>query len=96
MKSYHMNSGAGIEGILLRERGEARPALAGVELPPVPAIPASKELEAARIAIDPVKLIDNGCSLLTRNMFREEWDRYLPGEPYRATCPNLPLEPKAK
>jgi hypothetical protein len=25
-----------------------------------------------------------------------EWDRYLPGETYRSSCPNLPEAPKAK
>jgi WD40 repeat protein len=35
-------------------------------------------------------LIDLACSRLTRNLTQEEWKQYLPGEPYRKTCPNLP------
>ncbi len=30
------------------------------------------------------------CSRLTRNLTPEEWEQYLPGEPYCKTCPNLP------
>ncbi len=35
-------------------------------------------------------LIDLACSRLTRNLTKEEWKQYLPDEPYRKTCPNLP------
>jgi hypothetical protein len=54
------------------------------------------EIEVSHITIEPAELIRGACSRLPRNLTREEWDRYLPGEPYRATCPNLPEEPKAK
>jgi WD40 repeat protein len=31
------------------------------------------------------------CTIANRNLTREEWERYIPGLPYQATCPNLPL-----
>lgn len=34
-------------------------------------------------------LVAQACATVTRNLTREEWERYLPGEPYRATCPDL-------
>jgi Tol biopolymer transport system component len=38
-------------------------------------------------------LIDQACSRLNRNLTREEWAQYIGDEvPYRATCPNLPIE----
>jgi WD40 repeat protein len=55
----------------------------------------SNLVKISRIIIDPAELIRDACSRLPRNLTREEWGRYLPGEPYRATCPNLPLDPKA-
>ena len=39
----------------------------------------------------PENLIDLACTRLTRNLTREEWKQYLGDEPYRATCPNLPI-----
>jgi KaiC/GvpD/RAD55 family RecA-like ATPase len=39
----------------------------------------------------PEDLIAEACSRLTRNLTREEWRRYLGDEPYRPTCPNLPV-----
>lgn len=39
----------------------------------------------------PDDLVDLACSRLTRNLTREEWWLYLGNEPYRATCPNLPI-----
>jgi WD40 repeat protein len=60
----------------------------------VPLGPVS-EIEISHVIIDPAELIPDACSRLPRNLTREEWGRYLPGEPYRSTCPNLPLEPKA-
>jgi uncharacterized delta-60 repeat protein len=39
-------------------------------------------------------LIDEACRRLPRNFTRAEWAQYFPDEPYRATCPNLPLEPE--
>jgi WD40 repeat protein len=35
-------------------------------------------------------LIDEACSRLTRNLTDEEWKRFMPGEEYRKTCPDLP------
>jgi hypothetical protein len=32
------------------------------------------------------------CARLTRNFTVEEWQQYLPGEPYRLTCPGLLVE----
>ena len=54
------------------------------------------EVEISRLQLDPAELIRDACSRLSRNLTREEWARYLPTEPYRATCPNLPEEPKVK
>jgi len=33
---------------------------------------------------------DAACRLAGRNLTRDEWARYLPGQPYRATCPQNP------
>jgi len=30
------------------------------------------------------------CARLTRNLTKEEWKQYLPDEPCRKTCPDLP------
>ena len=38
----------------------------------------------------PKDLIGEACSRLLRNLTPEEWEQYIPGEPYRKTCPNLP------
>jgi len=38
----------------------------------------------------PQDLIAEACSCLSRNLTQEEWRQYLPGEPYRKTCPDLP------
>jgi WD40 repeat protein len=34
-------------------------------------------------------LIAEGCRRVTRNLTAEEWGLYLPGEPYRKSCPSL-------
>jgi WD40 repeat protein len=31
------------------------------------------------------------CQRANRNLTRAEWEQYLPGEPYRPTCPDLPV-----
>ena len=31
------------------------------------------------------------CSLANRNLTRAEWEQFMQDEPYRATCPDLPL-----
>jgi WD40 repeat protein len=36
-------------------------------------------------------LIEQACARLTRNLSREEWQKYLGNEPYSATCPQLPV-----
>lgn len=37
------------------------------------------------------KMVEIGCTqFVRRNLTWEEWLRYLPNEPYRQTCPNLP------
>jgi WD40 repeat protein len=54
------------------------------------------DVEVVRIVVDPAELIRNACSHLPRNLTRDEWKTYLPGEPYRATCPNLPPQPELK
>ena len=40
----------------------------------------------------PEDLIAEVCKQLTRNLTQEEWKQYIGDEPYRPTCPNLPLE----
>lgn len=39
----------------------------------------------------PEDLITEACTRLTRNLTRAEWQLYLNNEPYRPTCPNLPV-----
>jgi WD40 repeat protein/energy-coupling factor transporter ATP-binding protein EcfA2 len=34
------------------------------------------------------------CKQAGRNFTRQEWETYFPDEEYRATCPDLPIEPK--
>ncbi|HLO33844.1 MAG TPA: TIR domain-containing protein [Anaerolineales bacterium] len=34
------------------------------------------------------------CQRVNRNLTRAEWAEYFPGEEYRATCPELPLDPE--
>jgi WD40 repeat protein len=36
-------------------------------------------------------LIEEACARMPRNLTQEEWERYLPGEDYRPTCPDLPV-----
>jgi serine/threonine protein kinase/WD40 repeat protein len=38
----------------------------------------------------PTDLLNEACSRLNRNLTLEEWNSYLPGEPYQKMCPNLP------
>jgi WD40 repeat protein/energy-coupling factor transporter ATP-binding protein EcfA2 len=35
---------------------------------------------------DPAELIPLACEVAGRSMSQEEWERYLPGQPFRATC----------
>ena len=39
------------------------------------------------------ELVEIGCQKVRRNLSWAEWQRYLPGEPYRQTCPHLPPHP---
>jgi WD40 repeat protein len=41
--------------------------------------------------LEPADLIAAACARLTRNLSREEKRGYVGDEPYRATCPNLPV-----
>jgi WD40 repeat protein len=44
----------------------------------------------------PGDLIANACAHLPRNLTRAEWEHYIQDAmPYRAVCPNLPVEPEA-
>lgn len=38
--------------------------------------------------------IAEACSRLPRNLTKQEWTQYFPGEPYRSTCSNLPVSEK--
>jgi WD40 repeat protein len=50
--------------------------------------------KTARIwLLGPEDLIAEVASRLTRNLTYREWRGYLPDEPYRKTCPNLPIHP---
>ena len=42
----------------------------------------------------PDNLINDACSRITRNLTFAEWALYFRDEAYRATCPNLPIEPE--
>jgi AcrR family transcriptional regulator len=35
-------------------------------------------------------LLAAACTRAIRNLTWQEWQQYLPGEPYRRTCPDLP------
>ena len=50
--------------------------------------------KTARVCLwRPEDLIAEASSRLTRNLTYQEWQRYFPHEPYRKTCPNLPIHP---
>jgi WD40 repeat protein len=51
---------------------------------------ASDDRTARVWALAPANLLDEACSSVARNLSSEEWQRYLPDQPYRRTCPNLP------
>jgi class 3 adenylate cyclase/WD40 repeat protein len=40
--------------------------------------------------LDPASMVERACALAGRNLTRQEWTRYLPDRPYRATCPAHP------
>lgn len=39
--------------------------------------------------LDTDSLVKQACSLLPRNLSKDEWEKYLGKEPYKKTCPNL-------
>lgn len=43
--------------------------------------------------IDVEILLTKACQYAGRNLTRDEWARYMPGEPYRKTCPQWPEDP---
>jgi WD40 repeat protein len=45
----------------------------------------------SRVFVDPIRVIDEVCDSLNRNLDCKEWRNYLPDEPYRQTCKNLPM-----
>jgi len=44
--------------------------------------------------LNPQSWIEKTCQRANRNFTRAEWAQYFPGEEYRATCPQWPLEPE--
>lgn len=42
-------------------------------------------------AWQPADMITQACARLARNLTKQEWRQYLSDEPYRATCPDLPI-----
>ncbi len=46
---------------------------------------------AARVWVAPDGLVQEICLRLFRNLTTAEWHQYLGNEPYRPTCPNLPV-----
>jgi hypothetical protein len=45
------------------------------------------------IDLDPAHWEATACHIAGRNLTRAEWAQYLPGRPYRATCPQWPSAP---
>jgi hypothetical protein len=46
--------------------------------------------EARRgLPAEPSAWLDRACAIVGRDFTRSEWDRYLPGRPYHATCTDL-------
>ncbi len=54
---------------------------------------ASSDKTARVWLLRPEDLMGEAGSRLTRNLTYQEWQQYLPDEPYRKTCPNLPVHP---
>ena len=46
--------------------------------------------------IDSEHWTELACSIVNRNLTREEWETFLPSEPYRAACPALPTPSDAR
>lgn len=45
--------------------------------------------------LDPQSWVDHACQIAGRNFTRQEWMQYFPGEEYRSTCSQWPLEPES-
>lgn len=43
--------------------------------------------------LDPQFWLEKACKIAGRNFTQDEWAQYLPGQKYRATCPDLPPGP---
>lgn len=41
------------------------------------------------LTLDPDRWDEAACRTAARDLTRDEWDRYFPGEPYRRTCADL-------
>ena len=52
---------------------------------------ASKDKTARVWPWQPEDLVKEACVRLPKNLTRKEWEEYLPDEPYRPTCPELPV-----
>jgi WD40 repeat protein len=50
----------------------------------------SDQYTAHYFDLDPTSWRRKACAIANRNLTAAEWDRYLPGIPYRETCPDLP------
>jgi WD40 repeat protein len=44
---------------------------------------------ALRYSMDPAVWLRDACTVVARDLTREEWDRYLPGRPYAPTCSDV-------
>jgi hypothetical protein len=42
--------------------------------------------------VDPESWVRRSCDIVGRNFTRAEWEQYFPGEAYRKTCEQWPLE----
>jgi WD40 repeat protein len=47
------------------------------------------------VGMDVKALETRACTIVNRNFTHNEWYNYMGDEPYRATCPGLPLEEQA-
>jgi hypothetical protein len=49
--------------------------------------------DGSRHSLDPADWLDHACSVVGRDLSPKGWNRYLPDQPYRATCSELPTPP---
>ncbi|WP_324274307.1 hypothetical protein [Blastococcus brunescens] len=79
------------------ERGSSAPSRCGRRPTRVPAPPGSCRSRGGghrpergpagpAVPLDPGRWADQACRIVDRDLTREEWDRYLPEQPYEATC----------